>query len=262
MNTSCAARNAPAAQDAAAQAPNWSGPTWQPPAPDDVRRRPERAATGRHGAALRSAVTPQDAFDILHRHCAPALVHQVYLLTGRRDLAFESVEHAFHQAWQRWPEVAVDPDPVGWVRQQAYDHALAPWQRFRRPRGHGRPAPAGPAGTALLLLPPHHRRTVLLCDGLGLTVSRTAAETLASTAATRSRLGHARALIGANVPALGDLDAQRAALGRLVRDVSTATVPTARSVRRGSERRTRLLTRTVFGTVAAFIAVIVLRIAS
>jgi hypothetical protein len=44
--------------------------------------------------------------------------------------------------------------------------------------------------------------------------------------------------------------------------VSTATVPTARSVRRGSERRTRLLTRTVFGTVAAFIAVIVLRIAS
>ncbi|MFF8190949.1 hypothetical protein ACF05L_08690 [Streptomyces bobili] len=50
--------------------------------------------------------------------------------------------------------------------------------------------------------------------------------------------------------------------GEVIADVSTATAPTARSVRRGSERRTRPLTRTVFGTIAAFIAVTVLWIAS
>ena len=56
-------------------------------------------------------LTPAQAFDALYAFCAPALVRQTYLLTGRRELARESVERAFQLAWQRWPEVARDPDP-------------------------------------------------------------------------------------------------------------------------------------------------------
>ncbi|MCG0069896.1 RNA polymerase subunit sigma-70, partial [Streptomyces tricolor] len=77
------------------------------------------------------ALTPAQAFDALYAFCAPALVRQTYLLTGRRELARESVERAFQLAWQRWPEVARDRDPAGWVRAVAYDCALSPWHRFR-----------------------------------------------------------------------------------------------------------------------------------
>ena len=58
--------------------------------------------------ASRATLTPAQAFDALYAFCAPALVRQAYLLTGRRELARESVERAFQTAWQRWPEVAVD----------------------------------------------------------------------------------------------------------------------------------------------------------
>lgn len=72
------------------------------------------------------SLTPAQAFDALYAFCAPALVRQCYLLTGRRELARESVEQSFQLAWQRWPEVAVDRDPAGWVRATAYEYALSP----------------------------------------------------------------------------------------------------------------------------------------
>lgn len=87
-----------------------------------------------------AALTPAQAFDALYAFCAPALVRQTYLLTGRRELARESVERAFQLAWHRWPEVAMDPDPAGWVRATAYECALspgtasAPATATRRPR--------------------------------------------------------------------------------------------------------------------------------
>lgn len=36
------------------------------------------------------------------------------------------MERAFQLAWHRWPEVAVDRDPAGWVRATAYEYALSP----------------------------------------------------------------------------------------------------------------------------------------
>ena len=99
-----------------------------------------------------SALTPVQAFDALYAFCAPALVRQTYLLTGRRELARESVERAFQLAWERWPEVARDPDPAGWVRAAAHEYALSPWHRLRRrhrlpepPHPPGTPAPTGPS---------------------------------------------------------------------------------------------------------------------
>ncbi|MEV6249100.1 sigma factor-like helix-turn-helix DNA-binding protein [Streptomyces sp. NPDC051742] len=204
-------------------------------------------------------LTPEEAFDALYAHAAPGLVHQTYLLTGRRRLSRESVEYAFHHAWEHWPEVAVDPDPVGWVRATAYEYALSPWHRFRRAHKHP-DAPPTEANrrallAALLELPPPYRRTVLLYDGLGLDLPETAAETEASTPAAANRLLHARTVLGQRIPELAEPEALHRRLGALVAEAPTATLPAARAVRTGSERRTRTWTRAVLGVTAVLIGV-------
>ncbi|MGW0709300.1 RNA polymerase sigma factor [Streptomyces sp. NPDC002643] len=153
-------------------------------------------------------LTPAQAFDALYAHCAPSLVQQAYLLTGRRRLARDAVERAFHLAWQRWPEVAVDRDPAGWVRAAAHDVALCPWRRLRprlpSPFGRPEPGPADPTGRALLdvllKLPPPYRRTLVLYDGLGMDLPETAAETEASTPAAAGRLMYARETVLTHLP--------------------------------------------------------------
>ncbi|MGW0464259.1 helix-turn-helix domain-containing protein [Streptomyces sp. NPDC003027] len=217
---------------------------------------PDPEAGSEH-VAQRSSLTPEEAFDALYAYAAPALVHQTYLLTGRRRLSRESVERAFHHAWQHWPQVAVDRDPVGWVRAAAYEYALSPWYRLRRAHRHpdALPTEAGRRAllTALLELPPPHRRTVLLYDGLGLDLPDTAAETEASTPATANRLMHARTVIGQRVPELADPDALHRRLVALVTEAPTATLPAAGAVRTKSERRARLWTRAAIGATAALI---------
>ncbi|MET9950468.1 sigma factor-like helix-turn-helix DNA-binding protein [Streptomyces sp. NPDC006339] len=214
---------------------------------------------GEGAEAAPAALTPEAAFDGLYAYAAPGLVHQTYLLTGRRRLSREAVEHAFHHAWQHWPEVAVDRDPVGWVRAVAYEYALSPWHRFRRRHRHPDSPPTEASRRALLgallELPPPYRRTVLLYDGLGLDLPETAAETEASTPAAGNRLLHARAVIGQRVPELADPEALQRRLSALVAEAPTATLAPARSVRTGSERRTRLLTRAVMGVTAGLIGV-------
>ncbi|MFJ7064418.1 sigma factor-like helix-turn-helix DNA-binding protein [Streptomyces sp. NPDC101115] len=219
----------------------------------------EAAGTAEAAEAEAAGLTPEEAFDALYAYAAPSLVHQTYLLTGRRRLSRESVEHAFHYAWQHWPEVAVDRDPVGWVRAAAYEYALSPWHRFRRRHRHPDSAPTEASRRALLgallELPPPYRRTVLLYDGLGLDLPETAAETEASTPAAGNRLLHARTVIGQRVPELSDPEALHRRLAALVAEAPTATLPAARAVRTGSERRSRRLTRTVIGVTAALICI-------
>ncbi|MFC9928494.1 RNA polymerase sigma factor [Streptomyces sp. NPDC127190] len=191
-------------------------------------------------------LTPAQAFDALYAFCAPALVRQTYLLTGRRELAREAVERAFQLAWQRWPEVAADRDPAGWVRAVAYDCALSPWHRFRPRYRAPEPPPADPADRALLhallRLPPSYRRTLVLYDGVGLDLPETAAETEASTPAAANRLTHAREAVAARVPELADTALLHRRLAELA---STERLRAARAepVRRECERRNAFWTR-------------------
>ncbi|MFD8610367.1 RNA polymerase sigma factor [Streptomyces sp. NPDC059631] len=191
-------------------------PLPPPPPPDARHAGPDAALTRTQGAARTGAgtgagagkpLTPAQAFDALYAFCAPALVRQSYLLTGRRDRAREAVERAFQLAWQRWPEVAHDRDPAGWMRALAYDCALSPWYRFL-PRNRIPDPPPEPADRALqhalLRLPPSYRRTLVLYDGVGLDLPETAAETEASTPATANRLMHAREAVAACLPELAD----------------------------------------------------------
>ncbi|MFE6285009.1 helix-turn-helix domain-containing protein [Streptomyces sp. NPDC057877] len=206
---------------------------------------------------LPAPLTPTQAFDALYAFCAPALVRQAYLLTGRRELAREAVERAFQQVWDRWPEVAVDRDPAGWVRAATYEYALSPWHRFRPRYRHPEPPPADPAHRALmdvlLTLPPPHRRALLLYDGVGLDLPETAAETEASTAATASRLLHARETVAARLPDLSD----PATLNRRLAEVASterlraAKPPTVRAL---SERRARFWTRAAIAFTVTLIS--------
>ncbi|MEU2242704.1 sigma factor-like helix-turn-helix DNA-binding protein [Streptomyces sp. NPDC018338] len=209
------------------------------------------------GPPAAPGLTPEEAFDALYAHAAPGLVHQTYLLTGRRRLSRESVEYAFHHAWEHWPEVAVDADPVGWVRATAYEYALSPWHRLRRAHKHPDSPPTEANRRALLAalleLPPPYRRTVLLYDGLGLDLPDTAAETEASTPAAANRLLHARTVLGQRIPELAEPEALHRRLRELVSEAPTATLPAARVVRTGSERRTRRWTRTALGVTAVLI---------
>ncbi|MFB6842675.1 sigma factor-like helix-turn-helix DNA-binding protein [Streptomyces sp. NPDC056361] len=236
-----------------------AGETWAAEAAAG-RAGPAEAWAAEAGAAPAvPGLTPEQAFDALYAHAAPGLVHQTYLLTGRRRLSRESVEHAFHHAWDHWPEVAVDADPVGWVRAAAYEYALSPWHRLRRAHKHP-DAPPSEANRralldALLELPPPYRRTVLLYDGLGLDLPETAAETEASTPAAANRLLHARTVLGQRIPELAEPEALHRRLSGLVAEAPTATLPAARTLRSGSERRGRAWTRAVLGVTAVLIGV-------
>ncbi|MFE6083402.1 helix-turn-helix domain-containing protein [Streptomyces virginiae] len=245
-------------------------PALDRPAPDrptsdaptsDARTEPERLPA--EPPARVPVPGPAEAFDGLYALAARDLTRQAYLLTGRRALALEAVEKSFVQAWDRWPEVATDPDPVGWVRAIAYEYALSPWHRFRRAHRHLDKPPAEPADRilldALLSLSPANRRTVLLYDGVGLDLPDTAAETEATTPTAGHRLVHAHADLADRIPELADVPLEKQSA--LLRDLFTALRPPvdleprpAAVVRGGGERRTRLWTRATL-SLTAMIAV-------
>ncbi|MFD7475827.1 sigma factor-like helix-turn-helix DNA-binding protein [Streptomyces sp. NPDC059837] len=207
---------------------------------------------------LSAPLTPDQAFDALYAFCAPALARQTYLLTGRRELARESVERAFQLAWHRWPEVALDRDPAGWVRATAYEFALSPWHRLRPRHRNPEPPPTAPADRALLdvllTLPPVYRRTLLLYDGVGLDLPETAAETEASTPAAANRLLRAREAVAARLPELAVPDELHR---RLAQVASTQRLRPARPtmVRWGGEQRARHWTRAAIAFTVVLIGV-------
>lgn len=226
------------------------------------------------GGPHTGAPTAADAFDMLHGRCAAALARQTFLLCGRPRLARRAVARAFAVAWQRWPEVAVDPDPAGWVRAAAHRYALAPWRNLRplqalhvrRAMRHVPPRDR-PLLAALLRLPPSYRAAVLLCDGLALSFPDTAAELEASSAATAGRLRHARAALTAQLPGPPeapedpenpedpeDAAALTASALRQLAAPLPVTLPPARRVRRRSSARSRLSASAALGLTAAVAA--------
>jgi DNA-directed RNA polymerase specialized sigma24 family protein len=232
-----------------------------------VRGTTARGTTARgttvRGATARGADGAPDAFDRLHDENVPSLTRQAFLLCGQRRLARRSVCHAFRRAWQRWPDVAVDADPAGWVRVATYQYALAPWRDFgplrliRRARAMRYVPPRDRTLLdALLRLPRSYRAAVLLCDGLGLSLADTAAEVEAGTSATAGRLRHARAALAERVPELrevapDELADRTACLVRQLAAPQPASPPSASRVRRGSSVRTWCSTTAALGLTAA-----------
>jgi DNA-directed RNA polymerase specialized sigma24 family protein len=202
------------------------------------------------------------AFDLLHKHAAGEITRQLYLLTGDLRAARRCATRGFQLAWQRWAEVARDPDPEGWVRAAACEHAIAPWRRLvprRRARWRGAAGSEALIG-ALQALPPARRHAVLLYDGVGLGLPETAAETQASTPATAGRLDRAHAALAASVPELVGPDPYDPGfprrVGELMREVARAQDVRPISperVRRSGERYAGRLTLGTAGLVAVLV---------
>ncbi|WP_326658499.1 helix-turn-helix domain-containing protein [Streptomyces sp. NBC_00385] len=267
-----------------------AAPAQAPPAPAEAARTADTVeagaadgadADGSDGSdAVESAeateaagLSPAEAFDSLYRHTAAALYRQTYLLTGRRALSREAVGKAFEQAWQRWPEVAVDRDPVGWVRAAAYEYAMSPWHRLRREHRHPDPPPEAPGPRALLdallALPPSYRRTLLLHDGVGLGLPETAAETEASTPAAAGRLVNARAAVAEQLPELAEppTPAEQSALlhehlGALALAQPASSLPVPDLIRTGSERKAQLWTRAAIAFTVLLIGLTLITLAT
>jgi len=208
--------------------------------------------------------TAADAFDLLYERHARGLARQALLLCGHRRLAEQAVTHGFHRVWQHWPEVAVDRDPAGWARSAVYAYALSPWHRFlpgrRLPEAHPGPPADRALLEALLSLPPAYRVTLLLHDGVGLSLPNTAAETEASTPAAAGRLTHAREQLAERLPRLADTSPERRGelLSDWLRELAAAQpvrLPPPQTVRTGSESTTRRWTRAAVGLTAVVVAV-------
>ncbi|MFD4758834.1 DNA-directed RNA polymerase sigma-70 factor [Streptomyces sp. NPDC058439] len=248
-------------------APDASGASEGPdeataPAVEAAAAAASEAAEAAAAAAEAAAV---EDFDALYKHCAVALFRQTFLLTGRRSRSQESVARAFVLAWDRWPEVVADRDPVGWVRAAAYEYAMSPWHRLRRTHRELDPPPAEPGARALLDalldLPPSHRRTLLLYDGVGLGLPETAAETEASTPATASRLMNARAAVVERLPELAEPSspAEQSALlhqqlGALAEAQTPDSLPSPDVIRTDSEHRAQLWTKAVISFAVLLVA--------
>ncbi|MDJ1135979.1 RNA polymerase sigma factor [Streptomyces iconiensis] len=242
-----------------------------PPAARASREYAEHAESSVHEAHARVAPapvpdapeSPTEAFDQLYELHARPLMRQTFLLCGHRRVAERAVEWAFHQAWERWPEVAADRDPGGWVRATAYGYALSPWHQLlpgrRRAEAYAGPPADRTLLDALLKLPRSYRAALVLFDCIGLSLPDTAAETEASTRATAGRITHARAALAQDWPELRDTaeDERGALLARRLRELAAAQ-PVRTSppplVRRGSEHTTRRWTRASVGLTATVTA--------
>ncbi|WP_129841916.1 sigma factor-like helix-turn-helix DNA-binding protein [Streptomyces sp. RFCAC02] len=208
---------------------------------------------------LHTTVSPDDpvaAFDRLYVRHAPSLSRQTFLLSGRSDFADRAVVRAFRHAWDHWPEVAARPDPGGWVRTAAYDHALSPWHRLSPGHRRRTAAVSGPLLTALQALPPRHRRVLVLHEIVGLDLLRTAREAEATTGAAYARLAHARRLLGERLPEFGAAPAGER--GRVLKALALDAVaghtpagPPPERVRVSGERATLRLTLAGYGVTAA-----------
>jgi DNA-directed RNA polymerase specialized sigma24 family protein len=229
-----------------------------PPDPDD----PDAPVSPAEHSAMH-------AFDLLYvRHAGP-IGQQCYLLCGDRDIAARAVADGFRLAWERWPEVAVDRDPAGWVRAAAYEYALSPWHRLRparrRPRVRGGTPQDQQLLDALLGLPASYRRSLVLHDALGLGLPDTAAEVEATTAAAAARIARAHEVLADRIPRLGEVppDKRGALLGDMLEQL-TGTQPIrplpASRARLHSERITRRRLAAALALVGLLLAAILVSV--
>ncbi|MFE9658618.1 SigE family RNA polymerase sigma factor [Streptomyces sp. NPDC005955] len=155
--------------------------------------------------ATTSAVS--DDFDVFYAATVKRLVATVYAVTGDVAEAEDAVQEAYVRAWQRWPKLLAEGDPLPWVRRVALRLAISTWRRKRgRILAHFRHGPPRDVPeptedrvalmTALRQLTPQQRQVVVLHHLLDLPIEQVAQETGASNGAVRTRLSRARKILG------------------------------------------------------------------
>ena len=199
-----------------------------------------------------------DDFDAFYHATRRPLLHQTYALTGNAEQAVTAVEHAFSQAWSEWRKVRRLPDPVSWVRSEAWRVTGSQLPRRRwRPGSWRRPdrrrfvIPAESAHSADLQalrdLPDGPRRAVVLYHLAELPVDRIALESGISEASAASQLAQ-----GEQAWADGGTPIDTA-LEHIEQDLAGVRLTRAPSLRRSGERRHRQQTLVGVATAAALL---------
>lgn len=82
------------------------------------------AATLRAGAGAATA-----DFDAFYRGTATRVIHTVYAATGDLGLAQDCAQEAYARAWQQWPSLSAEGEPLAWVRTVARRIAISAWRK-------------------------------------------------------------------------------------------------------------------------------------
>jgi RNA polymerase sigma-70 factor, ECF subfamily len=155
------------------------------------------------GGGDSSVVTFDDFYHAHHRSVTTQLCAYVGDLGQAQDLAQE----AFYRAFARWDRLARYDDPVGWVRQVAWNLARSRWRRLRTARGfliRQRPDDVpGPTpdrvaiDPALAMLPANQRRAVVLYYLADLSIAQIAAQEEVAEGTVKSWLHRGRTALAA-----------------------------------------------------------------
>jgi RNA polymerase sigma-70 factor (sigma-E family) len=123
----------------------------------------------------------RSGFEEMCRAHYTEVVRVAFLLTGDRQEALDVTQETFARAYERWGQVSVMENPVGWLMRVATNLSLSHRRRSRwspRTPAPARPvvdAPNDPAiRTALAGLPPAQRAAVVLRFYLDLSIDDTA----------------------------------------------------------------------------------------
>jgi RNA polymerase sigma-70 factor (ECF subfamily) len=128
---------------------------------------------GGHLATVADTGPPNSlAFEEFYAAHFQSLTVQLFAYAGDLTAAQDVVQDAFCKAFTRWNRVSRLDDPAGWVHRVAWNLATSRWRKARiaatfvqRHREEHTPEPSPDRvalARALSVLPPRHRRAVIL----------------------------------------------------------------------------------------------------
>ena len=147
----------------------------------------------------------ENGFDTFYAAQFRRLTSQLCAYLGDLAEAQDVVQEAFTRAWPRWETISQYEDPAGWVRRVAWNLATSRWRRLRsaatfvsQQRQQVVPDLSSDwvdVSRALAMLPPHHRRAVVLHYLAGLSVAEIALECQVAPNTVKSWLHRGRAAL-------------------------------------------------------------------
>jgi len=149
-------------------------------------------------------------FEAFYQAAYPALVADLYTLTGDWAAAQDVAQESFVRAWVRWSRVGRYDNPAAWVHHVGRRLAVSRWRRAATAAAalvrHGAPSSMeepGPDRVALVRalrrLPERQRQALVLHHMAGLTVAEIAADAGVAEGTVKSWLSRGRQALAAEL---------------------------------------------------------------
>jgi len=153
----------------------------------------------------------RSSFDRFVQESSGALFGQAYVLCGQYHEAQDLVQETLVRLWQHWDRVAVYEDPRGWARHVLHNLAVSRWRKARirlGSLGREQAVEAPDIGhldvvEALGRLPERQKRSIVLHDVVGMSVTEVAAEMGVPEGSVRGWLSRGRASLASDLSLSG-----------------------------------------------------------